>query len=208
MSEMSAVPVGCWRNTLFNIGSGFIVAEGGHRLITAVHTAQLSQPTSQWVDWPLNLSIFVRPDDAVAEPMFLGSAVRIPRFRYRHGESWPSIDDAIVLPIKPETHTRLTVTLTVVQLSTANHSLEIGQILTGYGFPDLSVEAKWPYDPPSTTSGIYLGMRGPLISAKLPITHGFSGGPVFDEDERFVGMMIGSTNGVTDIVPASYLARL
>lgn len=211
MPADAAIPLACLvpPNTV-NIGSGFLARyKGVVALVSAAHTPTRSAPTTNWSEWPPEMIVFPAPDERLTTPLFTGDdAARSPTFRFMLAPH-PGIADMMLLigSIHQNVLSQLMTRYSVLELSQAGYTPRSGDMLTCYGFPHH--HPQWPYTPPFSSSGPFICQStGPMFEADIPAQVGQSGGPVFDASDQLVGMLIGSTDGVTRIVPNCTLAHL
>ncbi|WP_448205316.1 hypothetical protein [Azospirillum sp. sgz302134] len=81
-----------------------------------------------------------------------------------------------------------------------------GEAIVGYGFPHK--HETWPYATPDCAMGTFERKNGLMYEANLDVLEGHSGGPVFTDSGKFVGMMIGTTGPYARIVPAAFIRNL
>lgn len=186
-----------------SIGTGFIVVDEHENtwLVTAAHTPTRQQrPTLDFAQWPSTLHLMNAANGAMPISLFVGTAGRrAPAFRFLPN-TMGSMADMLALPL-----TRSVITAVgfdeasfVSFRQPVRTPQPIGPII-GYGYPHLGMT--WPYAPPNRVDGDLIDTSGIMYQGTLQTHVGHSGGPVFTPAGNFVGMMIGSTDGVAQIVP-------
>lgn len=185
------------------IGTGFIVIDKNELtwLVTAAHTPTMTaQPSLDWSKWPMTLRL-TNPDLA-GLPLALFHEVagmRVPLFRFLPNTKGSMADMlALYVPRSMLEATGFDPTSFISFRERMEKPQALGEII-GYGFPRKG--ETWPYYPPDETKGSLTDTSGIMYQGDLETRVGHSGGPVFTQDGAFVGMMIGSTNEVAQIVP-------
>lgn len=212
MSNRAAIPLAC-RNPSGQliIGTGFLGRRNGRtRIYTALHILNQSLQSNLPV-WPPEVIVFESPKSGLNVPLirFEGSR-RFGMFSTLGGHDTPDMADMVALDFEPIVD-RLLPKVPVCDFAKANSNPEAGGQLFVYGFPERNSQPEWPYKPASFTSGAFLSSDGYVFLAQMKPhpDEGFSGGPVFDSNDRFVGMMIGlNDDDATIIVPAVTLSML
>lgn len=177
-------------------------------LVTAAHVLVEAQPTNDWTVWPAALWIF-RPDRYVPVQLFDEAGPgRTPRFIHAAREGG-FLQDFLAIELDRRQLAPgqvldcfLTVPAERVRLASP------GEIVTGYGYPDLG--ERWPASEADKFTGLFSGYGGLLAEADAAVLKGHSGGPVFLADGAWLGMTIGwderpdGPKSAT-IVPASWI---
>lgn len=209
----SPQPDGNWA-----IGTGFLGRLSDElALFTAAHFPTNAQPVADanWTGWPN--SVVVHVDDVETQQLDLfveAAGLRTPLFRFRRASDEPrKLADMMAFrgPAYTEVLKVLRARYEPVQLVTSGDwSITVGDSLHCFGYPDRGGTTNWPYSPASTASGPFLGLAegGMMLEASCNATKGFSGGPVFDDQAVFVGMVIGDTDDRSRIISGVTLGLL
>lgn len=173
----------------------------------AAHSPTMGQPHSRWQEWPpsifINNSLTTNLRVELFESLVVG---RLPHFRYeRQAPGHQMLNDMMAVNANP---TKFPGT-PVVDLTKTIERPSVGATISVSGYPFRPALGRWPYAPAMVAAGTVIENTDTLIMANMPSAiEGFSGGPVFANDQ-FVGMFIGyEDDGVRRIVPASALQRL
>lgn len=178
--------------------------------MTCAHLPFGKLPTPDWSLWPSSLTLCRRPDQQFSLPLFDSAAgERRPTFYFGITDGG-FLSDLLVFDtaragFPPR---QLFSEFRRAKLDGGLPGAGPGDRLYGYGFPGLSAEGKWPYMPADETSGVLLGERGIGFESDMPSHPGHSGGPAFLADGRFVGMILGSTKGRTQLMSRGAISGL
>jgi hypothetical protein len=191
----------------YSIGTMFLAQADHLYLIGAAHSPIGAQPHSRWLEWPLEVIVWPTPKMRAALPLFTQLMVgRLPLFRYEpHGDGSDCLHDMLAARANggafPNTP--------IVDLRRSFVRPAPGAVLTCFGYPAVG-KATWPYAPAKPVKGLVASGGGPMILAEaMASKDGHSGGPVFDAQGNFAGMLIGyDDDGTRKIVPADALQRL
>ena len=182
------------------IGTAFLASRGDTvRLITCAHTAEGTQPTLNFNNWPRNFDIRVG-GQWVNLPFFSNGD---PAFTYRVREEDGRMADMISPTLPADVLQVLQREFKVFNLDKA-FTCTPGQKLVAYGYPDVG-EKEWP--------PVMQRSKGKaiddLVHANIPTQLGFSGGPVVAHGANLAGMLLGTNdNKQTVVMKASVLALL
>jgi Trypsin-like peptidase domain len=207
----AAIPLACCSSQgTWNIGTGFLARLNGTvGLVTAAHIPTGSQPKSSWQFWPKEMSFFLSDDNYIVTKLFFRFAsANSPLFRFVCAEHQKIADMMLLTEYQHADQIKqLTGSFSVIDFVEKQILPKPHEALTCYGFPD--VKKQWPYASPIKSRGAFCSVEdGPMFTATVPTQNGMSGGPVFDDSDRFVGMMIGNTDGFARIIPMCALALL
>lgn len=192
------------------IGTAFLMRRSGLWLVSCAHIGQNRHPTPDWSTWASELSIFPTEASRCNMPMFaVANDVRTPTFRFRLQEDG-FLADMIALRLIEEVVAPggLLEHFCVIEPKTFQIAPALGEPLIGYGFPDRPELSSWPYYPADETAGTFARQNKAMFESLQPVQKGHSGGPVWSAEGKFVGMMIGTTDEYTRIVPAVVIAML
>lgn len=203
-----ALPVAAIRGVNANVGTAFIVATQGKRyIVTAAHIGQQRQPTQAWDTWPEAFKIFPFDTASVSVPLFTDTdGGRKPRFYFAEGNTPGSLADLLVLDLDDIPECAAFMQARSVQGDLPVREPAPGEPITVSGFPGLK-DDRWPYAPPSTATGPYVGVIDTLYAARIPVEVGHSGGPVTTQAGDVIGMLIGSTDDTSRIVPIQFIVQ-
>lgn len=209
----SPQPDGDWA-----IGTGFLGRLAGElALFTAAHFPTNAQPVADanWTGWPSSVVAHLDDVETLQLSLFVEAAgLRTPLFRFKRAtDDRKKLADMMAFrgPAYAEVLRVLGARYEPVQLvPSGDWSITIGDSLHCFGYPDRGGTTSWPYTPASTASGPILGLAegGMVLEARCNATKGFSGGPVFDDQAAFVGMIIGDTDDRSRIISGVTLGLL
>ena len=189
------------------IGTMFLVRHGGLFLVGAAHSPTRLQPHRRWAEWPSEFQFWVSPTENISLPLFTADFLRVPLFRFERRDDFSdNLQDMMALPVSEAQFGHLP----SINLASGADTVAVGTPVAVYGFPDRPELPKWPYAPAKVATGIVQSVEPHLVfCGNMASEVGHSGGPVFADDGRLVGMLIGHEHdGRRTVVPTAALLRL
>lgn len=181
------------------IGTAFLASLGETtRLVTCAHTAEGTQPTFNFQNWPRNFELRVG-GQWTSLPFFDGGT---PLFTFRVRQETSQMADMMSIDLPGQVLEWLRNNFKVYKLDNP-YTCSKGDKLAAYGYPDVS--DTWP---PSLQLSRGKALDESVL-AEIPTKLGFSGGPVVAHGSKLAGMMLGTNDfGKTVVMRASVLAHL
>lgn len=204
--EAAVVPIVAPRGTELTGGSGFLAEVDGETFLVTVahHATGLNRNPEDWATRTPRVHVPMGPAPAPGAPIPVHSSpielfdyteggTRVPRFRYVRPSWTPGfMTDVILRPLHASWDSAAN--FSVVHLNGGDGGPTPGQSANAWGYP-VDVVTAWPRRTATHGPVVALSGRGPaLLLIDMKVNEGFSGAPVFVDDGRFVGMVIGETD--------------
>lgn len=223
-----AVPVG---NRDHGYGTAFLgrskgrvaLYTAGHNLGSGVHRKCLTIDAWRWLAPAIEVHSGLNPTAASLDLVIFVSPgaenlveERRPSFDWVSGHSAGTMMDAVRFTSADVEDLVSSEQFAIADLDTAVHDVATGDRLTCVGFPPNPETDIWPYRPPARDGGTYATVVDQHLQANFQPSRGFSGGPVFVDDGRLAGMLVGIDHrldgtrytAMARIVPARVLVDL